>query len=668
VAAPRAQGAPPRTSTQTPSARTAPAPRQASGRTATTRTATTRTATGAAPTRTGTRTAATRTAPRRTGTGTGTSRTGATPRRATSASRGRPPSRGRRPAPRARTPRTGPAWWTRLAVVVVATLALATVLAALPQPPTEAGQVLPADPTSSPQAAATTIADLTARYRAALADAARLDARAQQGRDAAAAATAQNAVDRAVVGEYAAAAYQRSTTQRYPLSALSVADAAATPDVLHAQGLAEQLTDRQDRTVGRAALSALSAARSTDQADAAQHAADAARSRATAVLSTVRKLVTSLSPEVTAGWAGLGTTPTSPAQQARNSAALSDWQGYLGDLAAAGVTPPPAAALSDPAALPDGLAPLRDASGSAVPGVAATYAAGRTVTVLPAETVAAVSAGFALLGKPYLAGQNGPDGFDCGGFTSTAWTSAGIGLPSALTAQWARGTPVSPADLQVGDLVFTTDPLSGLDDVGIFLGGSRVLSASADTYQVGVREVPGLSTAVRVTVTPAHPAPSPVTGTLPASCSAPPQPVGPVTATSGAWGGWVNGQIPADQLCRVGRGPHRLRCDAAAAYTAMSAAYETAFGSPLCITDSYRSLGAQVDAHERKPRITAVPGTSNHGWGLAVDLCGGVNVFGTAQSAWMTAHAARFGWLHPDWAQKTGSNPEPWHWEYGALL
>jgi hypothetical protein len=23
--------------------------------------------------------------------------------------------------------------------------------------------------------------------------------------------------------------------------------------------------------------------------------------------------------------------------------------------------------------------------------------------------------------------------------------------------------------------------------------------------------------------------------------------------------------------------------------------------------------------------------------------------------------------VHPDWAQARGSNPEPWHWEYGSL-
>jgi LAS superfamily LD-carboxypeptidase LdcB len=154
---------------------------------------------------------------------------------------------------------------------------------------------------------------------------------------------------------------------------------------------------------------------------------------------------------------------------------------------------------------------------------------------------------------------------------------------------------------------------------------------------------------------------------MPATCSAPlPAPGTTSGPVNGAWGGWSNGQIPADQLCSLGGG-HRLRCDAAAAYNAMSAAYAATFGSPLCITDSYRSLDAQVDAHHRKPKITAVPGTSNHGWGLAVDLCGGINVFGTAQTAWMQVNAAHYGWLHPDWARAGGQNPEPWHWEYGSL-
>src|SRR3712207_7645594 len=53
-------------------------------------------------------------------------------------------------------------------------------------------------------------------------------------------------------------------------------------------------------------------------------------------------------------------------------------------------------------------------------------------------------------------------------------------------------------------------------------------------------------------------------------------------------------------------------------------------------------------------RSAAVPGTSNHGWALAVDLCGGINIAGTVQSAWMAAHAGRFGFVQPDWARQGG--------------
>ncbi|WP_324276136.1 M15 family metallopeptidase [Blastococcus brunescens] len=112
---------------------------------------------------------------------------------------------------------------------------------------------------------------------------------------------------------------------------------------------------------------------------------------------------------------------------------------------------------------------------------------------------------------------------------------------------------------------------------------------------------------------------------------------------------------------------HALRCDAAASYGQLDAAYTAEFGTPLCITDSYRPFAAQVSAFARKPKLAAVPGTSNHGWALAVDLCGGINVSGSVQWAWMTANAARFGFVQPDWAAPGGEKPEPWHWEYGYI-
>ncbi|WP_460695213.1 NlpC/P60 family protein, partial [Modestobacter muralis] len=568
----------------------------------------------------------------------------------------------RRPAPR-RTPGALRRWRDRLGVLTGATLAVLVLLGALTQPPTEAGQV-PKAPTDDARSTATTVAEATARYRDALAEASAASTRAQQARDAGTAALADVATARAAVGTHATAAYKRTAEQRWPVGRLSVDAPGATADVLHAAGLVEHLTDDRDAQVARAAQAAVHAAQFTDEAAAAEDAAADARTRAAAVLDEVRDLVATLDPRTSAQWAALSTSPASAEQQERNATALAGWQSYLDRLVAADVTPPTAAALTDAGDLPRGLAPLRDASGAPVPGVATAYADGQTLTVLPTETIAAVSAAFAQLGRPYLAGQSGPDGYDCAGLTATAWTQAGLGLAGDLAGQWAQGTPVPSGQLQVGDLVFSTRFGSGLDDVGLYLGGTSVLSASADRWQVAVHEVGDLSTAVRVTVPPATPTPLPVPAGGPATCSAPPP--APGSPAEAAWGGWSNGRIPADQLCGIGPS-QRLRCDAAAAYTAMSAAYQTSFGTPLCITDSYRSFGAQVDAHERKPRITAVPGTSNHGWGLAVDLCGGVNVFGTAQTAWMQLNAGRFGWVHPDWAQARGENPEPWHWEYGSL-
>ena len=74
----------------------------------------------------------------------------------------------------------------------------------------------------------------------------------------------------------------------------------------------------------------------------------------------------------------------------------------------------------------------------------------------------------------------------------------------------------------------------------------------------------------------------------------------------------------------------------------------------------------QVRLYGEKPELAAVPGTSDHGWGLAVDLCGGVERFGTPQYAWMVANAGRFGFLHPGWADPGNGREEPWHWEYAG--
>ena len=64
------------------------------------------------------------------------------------------------------------------------------------------------------------------------------------------------------------------------------------------------------------------------------------------------------------------------------------------------------------------------------------------------------------------------------------------------------------------------------------------------------------------------------------------------------------------------------------------------------------------------PELAAPPGVSDHGWGTAADLCGGVQDAGSAEHAWMAQHGPEHGWDQPGWARAEGSRPEPWHWEY----
>jgi zinc D-Ala-D-Ala carboxypeptidase len=127
-----------------------------------------------------------------------------------------------------------------------------------------------------------------------------------------------------------------------------------------------------------------------------------------------------------------------------------------------------------------------------------------------------------------------------------------------------------------------------------------------------------------------------------------------------------NGELPASDLCTLWNPKHRLRADAAVALAKLNVAYKQHFGNEICLTDSYRTISEQVRLRSTKPGLAAVPGTSNHGWGMAVDLCDGVQT-GPSSSRWqwLRENAGDYGWQNPDWAQNGASGPyEPWHWEF----
>ncbi|NCT89411.1 hypothetical protein GXB85_00370 [Cellulomonas sp. APG4] len=131
---------------------------------------------------------------------------------------------------------------------------------------------------------------------------------------------------------------------------------------------------------------------------------------------------------------------------------------------------------------------------------------------------------------------------------------------------------------------------------------------------------------------------------------------------------WPNGMIPLGELCAPRVAPSALlRCDAAAAFDALTAAYRAAHGTDLVITSSYRSREQQAAARAAHGWLAAPPGRSNHGRGIAVDLAGigGLGEFDGAAYQWLRRHAPAFGWFHPRAMQPGGSGPpEPWHWEY----
>ncbi len=127
---------------------------------------------------------------------------------------------------------------------------------------------------------------------------------------------------------------------------------------------------------------------------------------------------------------------------------------------------------------------------------------------------AAIAYAEAQIGKPYVWGGTGPDGYDCSGLVYMAYQTAGVtGIPRTSEEQWAWGPKIKPGQEEPGDLVFfagsdgtPTDP----GHVGLVIGKNLMVEAYATGFNIRIssfgtaNSAPGDGTVVGFTRPWAH--------------------------------------------------------------------------------------------------------------------------------------------------------------------
>ncbi len=116
------------------------------------------------------------------------------------------------------------------------------------------------------------------------------------------------------------------------------------------------------------------------------------------------------------------------------------------------------------------------------------------------ETVAVSSLGQEIvayakqyLGTPYVWAANGPNSFDCSGFTKYIYAHFGYSINRTASGQLQNGVSVSRSELQPGDLVFFHNgkSSSAATHVGIYIGNNEFIHASTNTYNVTINSLIG---------------------------------------------------------------------------------------------------------------------------------------------------------------------------------
>ena len=102
------------------------------------------------------------------------------------------------------------------------------------------------------------------------------------------------------------------------------------------------------------------------------------------------------------------------------------------------------------------------------------------------------------LGKSYVWGAEGPNTFDCSGFTQYVFKNAvSINLPRVSREQSKFGQYVNKNNLQKGDLIFfDTDKDGSVNHVGIYIGNNEFIHASSGGKKVIISQLNGYYSSV----------------------------------------------------------------------------------------------------------------------------------------------------------------------------
>jgi len=135
-----------------------------------------------------------------------------------------------------------------------------------------------------------------------------------------------------------------------------------------------------------------------------------------------------------------------------------------------------------------------------------------------------------------------------------------------------------------------------------------------------------------------------------------------------------NGNLPSDLMGKATKGgtfkPEML-AEMVPLYDQMCIDFRKAFPTKQLSAWGYRPYSRQLSIKVEKPNLAAKPGTSNHGWGQAIDIHyyeDGSSKFSKLlytkpEYIWLKNNSKKYGWYNPAWASQGGSKEEPWHWE-----